>query len=322
MQDSRYEELLGPERFRCRAQWQTEMYGNGGWISLLANLVMFYVFLPICILFLGMYAAIITGLCIGVEPDPKHPACLTAFVLACAALVWFCYILPRFDHLIVHEDGFRIRMLWKHLVARFDGVAEWRVGFVPAKLERGLRRLGDPALADLTRAADAASVVVTLTDGARRVFRNFFKRFDKDDLGRFLGVLVERCGERVVVEPSHQSSVVVSANSGSGRKQGRRSSPIGWLHIVGFIVCAIPPLVALIDKPTLADCDVPWRLYKQVHVGMTITEVQLLLKRDRAFTRPRNLPGHVVEYHWTLDDGTQAVVRFQNDRLLEMKPEP
>jgi len=56
-----------------------------------------------------------------------------------AAAMWFWYILPMRNELVLHERGIRIRFWLKRLACSLDDIDGLFVGRAPSSLETGLR---------------------------------------------------------------------------------------------------------------------------------------------------------------------------------------
>lgn len=152
-----------------------------------------YVALPFGVLpFFAMWPALITTL--GV---PRGAGLLKAVVFAMCfipgyvTLVWLVYVQPRGDHLVVCENGFRLKITFKRREVLFRDLLAISFGLDSAIFKGITQVLGvlQPRQAQMLGNLSNAAMQLHFKNGSRTTFKSFLHRFELEDLQRFFDYL-------------------------------------------------------------------------------------------------------------------------------------
>jgi hypothetical protein len=111
-------------------------------------------------------------------------------------LMWFCYVLPQRDHLVLHRHGLRIGLGWKRLALPLDALAEIRVGREPGVLENlalVITLARSVRLARKLALLNKSALTIVLQSGKKHVLKTLLLRFERRDTERCLQRLHELC---------------------------------------------------------------------------------------------------------------------------------
>src|SRR5262249_30871978 len=129
---------LGVELRRCRplsGARTLQAQGYALWWPL------FYIVYPLIILpYLAFMGAVLPFLALGYSFEEMFSLPSFAVLFACfyAALCWWGFILPRYDHLAVHERGLRVKLGFKRREIPFDSIEGIYTGRPTTELEERL----------------------------------------------------------------------------------------------------------------------------------------------------------------------------------------
>lgn len=152
----------------------------------------------------GLVLVLIYMIWIQYHPDPvdmaqevKAAVFAFCFVPVYVAMIWLGYFQPRGDHLVLHEEGFRLKIGFKGRRVLFRELRAITLGldFDAVMSDLAQTRPGHPAaLRKLTSEEDLAGPEMNLhyLDGSKTVINGFLYRFEPEDLRAFLDFLAER----------------------------------------------------------------------------------------------------------------------------------
>jgi hypothetical protein len=161
-------------------------------------LLLYYALFPLVILpYLALMTGIIAFVALGfsIETMVINWAFWATTGLLYLFLCWAFYIWPRGDPFVLHEKGFRIRLLWRRLQTSMEAISAVFVGRALSRAEKSLRNvLGvlKPGQANWMSQLDGTALTVVLRDGTVRVFGALLTRFKREDLELLFLELVRR----------------------------------------------------------------------------------------------------------------------------------
>jgi hypothetical protein len=182
--DSRYEDdadwdpALGPVVLRCRPlsvlEWNA-IVGFGRWYM--------YIGLPLLIAVLSFYLSLPAILLMqGLPPEQIRLAILPWFLFCYAALVWFVYFYPTRDHLVLHEQGFRCRIVFTRGTFLFAELDRLWLGFDLSRLVRAalaVNAVTHPGFNAWFDEMNKSALTVHRKDGRTVAYKTFTLRFGR-----------------------------------------------------------------------------------------------------------------------------------------------
>lgn len=184
-------EELGPVILTCRPLSPMRWVAAQG-LGLLGA----YVLMPFGVL--PFFAAIPAGAVLFLFNGPPLPTVAlvcgaTVFLVVYLALIWLVYLQPRGDHLVLHRDGFRLKITFKRRQIRFAQLRAITFGIESTAFQALLRGFGyvQPGQASGQRELANAAVNFTFHDGSKTTFKSFLHRFEEDDLRQFFTFISE-----------------------------------------------------------------------------------------------------------------------------------
>jgi hypothetical protein len=187
---------LGPEVFRCRPLSPLQWVAAQGFGILGACVLMPFFLIP----FFASWPALFALYLVGEGPDGlKFVVFVVCFLPCYLALFWLVYLQPRGDHLIVHREGFRLKITFKRREVLFRELRVIAFGLESALVRgvmgalRGVR----PGQAAMLQEQASAAMNLHYKSGVKTVFKSFLLRFEPEGLQRFLDYLDEQHPELV-----------------------------------------------------------------------------------------------------------------------------
>jgi hypothetical protein len=135
----------------------------------------------------------------------KQGGSFAVFALTYALFVWGLYFFPRSDYLILHEEGFQVKIGFKHRRFRFDQVRSITFG-LKGPMVKGLQAMlawfnaGKPSLTSL---ALLSAINLHFKSGREGIVRQFLLRFEPDDTEKFFQWIADRHPE--LLQEAHES---------------------------------------------------------------------------------------------------------------------
>lgn len=188
---------LGPVVLRCRPlspiRWAAEELGVlVAYIVAPLFLIPFYAFWPA----MGVLYMVLDR-----AQWVKITAFTCCFVTVYAIMIWFCYFLPRGDYLVLHENGFRLKILFRPWGIPFGELRSITFGLVSVDFGAVTNALALVRPAMLRELSNAA-LNLHYKNGRKVVFRSFLHRFEAEDLQTFLNYVAEHHPELCGVSPA------------------------------------------------------------------------------------------------------------------------
>lgn len=288
-------DALGSEVFNCRRlPVATSLRAQG----FLFAWLLYYVFLPFAILPYLSAMTVLFGffLCGFALDEIPRSTFLVVFLVLYITLLACQLILPRYDHLALHNRGFCIRKGFKRRTILFDSIDHMFAGRIPSKAELAIRSgLGviRPSQARWMNEWDGTALTVVSKDGQVHVFKGVLVRFEPDDLQRFFDEFIERnphLGENTRTDEQQ----VPEKSTKPGRSPAARP-------LVAVIVMAIASLVLVFIFVGLEDSTrsqaKEWS--GTFHIKAPQPEIQTLPVRpgDKISVRITLIKGELVNIH-------------------------
>ena len=185
-----YDDRLGPVVLRCRPRTVPGWFAAQGFQPLVAHFLRYFA------VFFGALVLTLPLRLIQEGAEPDWPVWIGWYTLCCLLLGWLFFVQPRWDHLVLHEKGFRFRVLYQAARVEFAGLAAIRLGGPLTVTEHiGLIYTEFAHRSDLQEVmlrARLTRLVLVYPEGAPRMLRSFLTRFESEDTLRFFELLVKK----------------------------------------------------------------------------------------------------------------------------------
>jgi hypothetical protein len=109
-----------------------------------------------------------------------------------AATLWYSYVLPQSDYLVLHEKGFRCRISHRHWEVPFAMLREVRMGWKTTRMLSVLMSVSHRRVRDFAKRAGATHLRLIFNNSKESQIPMLLVRFNARDLKEFFGYLMDR----------------------------------------------------------------------------------------------------------------------------------
>jgi hypothetical protein len=195
------DDAFGPVLRRCRPRSAVDWMMAQGF-----NWLYCYILLPVIVI--PFFAFLVPAMVLhflfpDLDAESSRPILFGSFIGCYLLLAWLVYVQPRNDYLVLHEDGFRIGIMFKQRTVAFANLAELRLGrsiTAPETVIRQLANIKKPHTSAWLAELDRTALTIVMKDGTTSVFKTFMLRFDPVDTVEFLEHVAQNHGGVVLAE--------------------------------------------------------------------------------------------------------------------------
>lgn len=184
------DQTLGSEIFRCRPL-SSMMWVSAQGLGVLGA----YVALPFIIIpFFAMWPSL--GVLLLLREEPRWlglGAAGSCFLFCYAAFLWLVYFQPCGDYLVLHNNGFRLKITFKRREILFRDLIRITFGLESVMFDAltGFLHRFRPGQTRMIQEQASAAMNLYFRDGKKTVFKSFLFRFEPQDTQMFLDHVVK-----------------------------------------------------------------------------------------------------------------------------------